>query len=135
MEPEAVGMEPRRETRKGPEWYAGVCGTYWEGQAWYERLGFPCACQERVLGSGACPIRLCAKRRRVEHCGLCVHFPCELLLSFAGRGADDVRVFSAARRAEYGDPAWAEWAREQLASWVGSHCPLRELATGAARTA
>ncbi|MCS7235631.1 MAG: DUF3795 domain-containing protein [Armatimonadota bacterium] len=113
---------------RGPDHYAGVCGTYWEGQAWYEQLLFSCSCQEAFLGEGACPVRLCAKRRRVDHCGLCAHFPCELLFSFAARGPEDLRVFSSARRAEYGDGAWAAWAREQLASWVQAHCPLWELA-------
>jgi len=114
-----------------PEWYAGVCGAYWEGSAWYEALPFSCASQEEVVGQAACPIRLCAKRRRVEHCGLCVHYPCQLLLSFAARGGgDDLRVFSAARRAEYGDRPWAHWAREQFTDWLDAYCPLRELAAG-----
>jgi len=124
------------DANRGHEFYAGVCGAYWEGSAWYEALGFSCACQEQFLGAASCPVRLCARRRRVEHCGLCVHYPCALLVAFSERGGpEDVRVFSAARRAEYGDRAWAEWAREQLTSWLGAYCPLRELASDRARTA
>ncbi len=126
-----MGM-PSDRNRADPEAYAGVCGTYWEGCAWYEALPFSCACQDRYLGANACPVRLCAKRRRVEHCGLCVHFPCQLLFTFADRGGpDDLRVFSAARRAEYGDGPWAKWAREQLPSWLTAYCPLRDAAASA----
>lgn len=121
-------MDTFTGTRR-PEDYAGVCGAYWEGCAWYEALPFTCSCQQQALGEGSCPVRLCAARRRVDNCALCVHFPCPLLFAFASRTpGDDWRVFSAARRAEYGDEAWAAWAREQLAAWVDAYCPLREVA-------
>lgn len=113
--------------RPDPQDYAGVCGAYWEGCAWYEALPFTCFRQRDVLGDGSCPVRLCAARRGVENCALCVHFPCPLLFAFAGHSdGDDLRIFSAARRAEYGDRAWAAWAREQLPSWLGTYCPLRD---------
>ncbi len=123
-------MEPKGVRR--PEDYAGVCGTYWEGCGWYEALPFTCVGHPQVLGHSPCPVRSCAAWHRVENCALCVQFPCPLLFAFAARTGDDLRIFSAMRRAEYGDEAWASWAREQLAVWVNAYCPLRSLpdATG-----
>lgn len=114
--------------RREPGEYAGVCGAYWEGCAWYEALPFPCSRQQETLGEASCPVRLCAARRRVDNCALCVHFPCALLSTFAARSpGEDWRIFSAARRAEYGDESWATWAREQLPTWLSTYCPLQHL--------
>ncbi len=125
-------MGPRGNRRA--EEYAGVCGVYWEGCPWYEALPFTCSCQQEVLGEAACPVRLCAARRRVEKCALCVHFPCALLFAFAARSrGEDLRIFSAARRAEYGEQTWALWAREQLPHWLDAYCPLRDLPKGNSR--
>lgn len=121
-------MHPRMPDQKtAPEDFAAICGLYWESSAWYEALQATCGTQGEAGLGKICPIYSCAGEHRVAHCGLCSEFPCILLVHFAAEGgSDDLRIFSAARRAELGDEIWAQWARDQK-TWVGAYCPLRTL--------
>lgn len=117
----------RPAAKHTPQDFAGICGLYWEGSAWYDVLGATCATQGEVRADKICRVYACAQEHRVEHCGLCPEFPCILLVHMAAQtGADDMRIFSAARRAELGDDVWATWARDQK-MWVNAYCPLRTL--------
>lgn len=117
----------RPAAKTAPSDFAGICGLYWEGSAWYDVLGATCGTQEDAQTGKICRVYVCAKEHRVEHCGLCQEFPCILLVHMAAQsGADDIRIFSAARRAELGDDVWSEWARDQK-MWVNAYCPLRTL--------
>ncbi len=110
-----------------PRDLAGICGIYWEGNAWYEVLEATCATQENVDLGKICPVYACARERGVTHCGLCPEFPCALLVNLAAEGGpDDIRIESAAKRAEMGDERWAEWARPRKI-WARALCPLRNI--------
>lgn len=112
-------------TKRVPEDFAAICGLYWEGSAWYEILEATCATQEEADLGKICPVYRCAKDHQVVHCGICSEFPCILLVHMAAQtGAGDMRIGSAARRAEVGDDLWAPWAREQR-MWVKAYCPLK----------
>ncbi len=82
---------------------------------------------ERAWASKICPVYTCAQERGVAHCGLCPEFPCDLLVNLAAEGGpDDIRIESAAKRAEMGDERWAEWARPRKI-WAKALCPLRNI--------
>jgi len=116
---------PEAQTKVTPQDFAGICGIYWEGSAWYDVLPATCATQEKVDLGKLCPVYVCAKERGVAHCGMCSEFPCHLLVNLAAQtGGNDIRIESAARRMEVGDRRWAEWAREQRI-WTTTFCPLR----------
>ncbi len=121
-------MHPRAfRHKRAPEDFAALCGLYWEGSAWYEALHATCTTQGEAHLEKICPIHTCAAEHRVDHCGLCPEFPCILLVHFAAHsGPDDLRIFSAARRAELGDQIWSEWARDEK-MWTSAYCPLRTL--------
>jgi len=115
------------DAKATPEDFASICGIYWEGSAWYEALDATCETQEEAQLGKICPVYACAKRRGLVHCGQCDEFPCILLVHMAAQsGHDDIRTFSAGRRAELGDEIWSAWARDQK-MWVGAYCPLRTL--------
>ncbi len=115
--------EPKEKVT--PQDFAGICGIYWEGSAWYEVLPADCATQGEVDLGKFCPVYACAKERGVTHCGMCSDFPCYLLVNLAAQsGGNDLRIESAARRTEVGDRAWADWARSQKI-WTTAFCPLR----------
>lgn len=118
----------RSQEKRVPEDFAAICGLYWEGSAWYEVLDATCATQGEVDLGKICPVYVCARQTGVEHCGVCAEFPCILLVHMAAQ-AGDMRIQSAARRAELGDELWAAWARDQR-TWVNAYCPLRTLAVG-----
>jgi len=108
-----------------PQDFAGICGIYWEGSAWYDVLPADCATQGDVDLGKLCPVYACAKERGVAHCGMCSDFPCYLLVNLAAQtGGNDVRIESAVRRTEMGDKRWAEWARSEKI-WTTAFCPLR----------
>jgi hypothetical protein len=117
--------EPRAKTP--PEDFASICGIYWEGGGLYEALGAACSTQEKLALGKVCPIHACAHEHRVTHCGLCPEFPCDLLVDLPVQGGPrDLRIESAAKRAELGDEKWAQWARVQLRKiWLDAFCPLR----------
>lgn len=113
------------EEKATSEEFAGICGVYFEGSAWNDGLSATCETQEGAQLGKICPVYACVKRRGLAHCGLCDEFPCILLVHMAAQsGGDDIRIFSAARRAELGDEIWSTWARDQN-MWVNAYCPLR----------
>lgn len=113
-----------RPAKKVPQDFAAICGLYWEGSAWYEALDATCATQEEADFGKICRIYTCAREHNVAHCGLCPEFPCILLVHFAAQtGTEDLRIASAALRADVGDELWMEWAREQK-PWINAFCPL-----------
>lgn len=114
----------RAEGELGRRRFAGICGAYLEGDAWFERNIPACSRQEEVDLRNVCPIYTCARRRGVEHCGVCPEFPCHLLLLFSAHDSrPGERVVSAAMRASLGDEAWTSWARGR--SFAGVLCPLQ----------
>lgn len=117
-----------------PQDYAGICGLYWKGNAWYDALERTCATQDEMDLGKICPVYACARAKGVEHCGVCSEFPCDLLVNLAAqRGSADNRIDSAAKRADLGDDVWAEWAQGQR-MWTQAFCPLRNApATGRRR--
>ena len=116
---------PKREGVAVPQDFRGICGLYWEGNAWYETLGAGCATQEALELGQVCVVYACAKRRGVEHCGVCPEFPCQLLVNLAAQsGPKDARIESAEMRARLGDEVWAQWARDRKL-WRAAFCPLR----------
>lgn len=117
--------DPEPRTKVTPQDFAGICGIYWEGSAWYDVLPGDCATQDQIDLGKLCPVYACAKERGVEHCGVCSDFPCYLLVNLAAQsGGADIRIESLARRAESGDTQWAEWARGRRI-WASAFCPLR----------
>src|SRR3972149_2438298 len=95
-----------------PQDFAGICGIYWEGSAWYDVLPADCATQGDVDLGKLCPVYACAQERGVAHCGMCSDFPCYLLVNLAAQtGGNDTRIESAVRRTEMGDKRGAEGGR------------------------
>jgi hypothetical protein len=114
----------RASSELGERRFAGICGAYFKGDAWFEEHVPSCSRQEEVQLRNICPIYTCARQRGVEHCGACEEFPCQLLLLFAAHDArPGERVVSAAMRAALGEEGWAAWASER--SFVGVLCPLQ----------
>ncbi len=126
-----MATHARRGSKSKPkataEEFASICGIYWEGSAWYGALNATCEGQGEAQLGKVCPVYACAKQRGLAHCGLCDQFPCILLVHMAAQsGHDDIRIFSAARRAELGDEVWAQWVKDQKL-WTTAYCPLRSL--------
>lgn len=121
----AVSAGTQGTVKSRPRDFAGICGIYWEGSAWYDVLPAECATQGEADLGKLCPVYACARDRGVSHCGVCPDFPCHLLVNLAAQGGGgDRRIESAARRAQMGDTAWADWARPQKL-WLTASCPLR----------
>jgi hypothetical protein len=108
----------------GEHRFAGICGAYFKGDAWFEEHIPACSRQEEVELRNICPIYACARQRNVEHCGACPEFPCHLLLLFTAH--DDrpgERLVSAAMRQAMGEEGWQRWASQR--SFTGVLCPLQ----------
>jgi hypothetical protein len=89
---------------------AAVCGRYC-GECDRYLAGSCCGCGYQ-LGStckGECAVfQCCILERGLEHCGLCIDFPCQMFLSLAGP-MDVARLYKALRRrAEIGTMAWLD---------------------------
>jgi hypothetical protein len=87
---------------------AAVCGRYCGTCAAYQAGGC-CGCAYQ-LGStprGECSLfECCISEQGLEHCGLCLDFPCQVFVSHA-RPLDVARLYKALRRrAELGTTAW-----------------------------
>lgn len=91
---------------------AAVCGLYCgtcEGFAAEGGTCRGCAYQLGLAVDGECQIfQCCVVERGLEHCGLCVDFPCQLFLSSAGPMEVQRRYRSLLRRAEVGTDVWIE---------------------------
>ena len=89
---------------------ASVCGRYCGACDAY--LGGTCCGCGYQLGKtrrGECPIfECCILLRGLEHCGLCMDFPCQVFVSHA-RPLDVARLYKALRRrADIGTSAWLD---------------------------
>jgi hypothetical protein len=64
-----------------------------------------------------CPIWDCAMKKKVDHCGLCKEFPCNLFLSFYDpkRGIVTAlrRAGLLALRKKLGERKWIKWLKEK----------------------
>jgi hypothetical protein len=103
--------------------YAGACGLYC-GDCEY--LGSHCRGCGAIkgkpfwtnqVGSGTCPVYSCSVlRQKIEHCGLCGEFPCELFTSLRDPHLSDkeaeisiqIRQDNLKTRKEIGTEAWLE---------------------------
>jgi len=89
---------------------AAVCGRYCgRCDAYQQDLCRGCGYQWGQTRRGECALfRCCVGERGLEHCGLCVDFPCQLFLSHAP-ALEVARCYRAlCRRAEVGTVAWLE---------------------------
>ncbi|MGD8474366.1 MAG: DUF3795 domain-containing protein [Anaerolineae bacterium] len=89
---------------------AAVCGRYCgECDAYQLNACCGCAYQLGKTRRGDCPVfECCIVERGLEHCGLCIDFPCEVFLSHAPP-LEVARLYKALRRrAELGTPAWLD---------------------------
>ncbi len=99
------------------------CGTYCKNCLAYKK---PCAgCIEtkgrpyyfKETGEKVCTVWQCAKKRSVEHCGLCIEFPCETFLNKYDRKRGIITVLRRAGllalRKKIGDKAWVKWIKEK----------------------
>lgn len=101
---------------------AGNCGIYCPGCHFY---GQPCGGCGSAPGGAfhwsagtKCDIYVCTGERGLEHCGLCVDFPCDTLLSYAYHPTegDRERLGHCVVRAKLGTPAWLEKEAAQRAA-------------------
>lgn len=54
-----------------------------------------CVNIDKPFWGESCPVKTCCENNKVEHCGLCSDFPCELLKKFAfdkEQGDDGKRI-------------------------------------------
>jgi hypothetical protein len=89
---------------------AAVCGQFCGGcDAFAEGICCGCGYQLGQTRRGLCALfQCCIVERGLEHCGLCVDFPCELFLSHA-RPSDVAQCYrNLIRRAEIGTLAWLD---------------------------
>lgn len=90
--------------------FAAVCGRYCATcDAVQGETCRGCGYQLGRTRRGACPIfGCCVETRGLEHCGLCLDFPCQVFLSHA-HPLDVAKLYRAlGRRAEIGTAAWLE---------------------------
>lgn len=54
-----------------------------------------CLCIDRPFWGESCPIKACCESKKIEHCGVCIQFPCDLLNQFSyskEQGDDGKRI-------------------------------------------
>mgnify|MGYP002390661703 FL=1 len=57
-----------------------ACGAYCGVCEWKERMNCPgCVAAKGDMFWGSCKIAKCAMRKELQHCGLCLELPCDLL--------------------------------------------------------
>ena len=87
---------------------AAVCGRYCAACDTY-RQNACCGCAYQLgrTCGGECPVfECCIAVRGLEHCGLCLDFPCQVFVSHAPP-LEVARLYKALRRrADIGTPAW-----------------------------
>jgi hypothetical protein len=87
---------------------AAVCGRYCAACTAYEG-GSCCGCGYQLgqTRRGECAVFCCCiEDRGLEHCGLCLDFPCQVFLSHAPPRDVARRYRALRRRAELGTAAW-----------------------------
>lgn len=87
--------------------HCGACDAYQDGSC------CGCAYQLGKTRRGECPIfECCIVARGLEHCGLCLDFPCQVFVSHT-RPLDVARQYETLRhRAELGTTAWLDEQEE-----------------------
>jgi hypothetical protein len=89
---------------------AAVCGRHCAAcDAYRQELCCGCGYQLGKTRRGECPVfECCIAQRGLEHCGLCVDFPCQVFISHAPP-LEVARLYKALRRrADIGTPAWLD---------------------------
>jgi len=91
-----------------PQTLAGVCGRIC-AVCHANQQGACCGCtsESGKARRGACPVLACCITvRELEHCGLCLDFPCQVFVSHAP-AREIARLYKTLRRrADIGTPAW-----------------------------
>lgn len=60
------------------------CGLLCSQCGYREQTGCTgCVSMKRPFWAEHCPVKDCCETRKLEHCGQCAEFPCQLLSSFA----------------------------------------------------
>ena len=60
------------------------CGLLCEACGYRETTGCEgCVHIDKPFWGNACPVKTCCEAKKLEHCGQCPVFPCELLVGFA----------------------------------------------------
>lgn len=93
---------------------AAVCGHFCGScDAYQHRICCGCGYQLGQTRRGECAIfQCCVIERGLEHCGLCLDFPCELFVRQAAP-VDVARLYkNLRRRAEIGTLAWLDEVEE-----------------------
>jgi hypothetical protein len=87
---------------------AAVCGRYCgECEAYQSGLCCGCGYQLGQTRRGDCAIfRCCVVERGLEHCGICLDFPCQMFVSHASPLHIAQRYRALCNRAEMGTTAW-----------------------------
>lgn len=89
---------------------AAVCGRYCGTCNAYED-GICCGCGYQLghTRQGECPVfQCCIGERGLEHCGLCLDFPCQVFVSHAPPLDVARRYRALRRRTEMGTGAWLD---------------------------
>jgi hypothetical protein len=94
---------------------AAVCGRYCAAcDAYLDSSCCGCGYQLGQTCKGECAIfRCCIVERGLEHCGLCIDFPCQVFVGHAPP-LDVARLYKALRRrAQIGTAAWLDEQEER----------------------
>lgn len=60
------------------------CGILCEKCAYHEQMNCAgCVQIQKPFWADSCPIKTCCEEKKLQHCGECQSFPCELLIQFA----------------------------------------------------
>jgi len=96
--------------------FAAVCGRDCAlCDAQQEGACFGCAYQLGCTRRGECPVfACCVAARGLEHCGLCLDFPCQVFVSHAAPLEVARLIRTLFRRAEIGTAAWLAEQAEPL---------------------
>jgi hypothetical protein len=89
---------------------AAVCGRYCGACAAYKD-GTCCGCGYQLgqTRRGECAVfRCCIADRGLEHCGLCLDFPCQVFVSHAPPSEVALRYRALHRRTKIGTSAWLD---------------------------
>jgi hypothetical protein len=93
-----------------PEKLASICGRICTACNAYQQ-GTCCGCTpgSSTARHGECPVLACCTTvRQLEHCGLCLDFPCQVFVSHAPP-REIARLYKALRRrADIGTSAWLD---------------------------
>lgn len=114
---------------EGKRRLAAVCGLYCGTCEAFKAEGAGtcrgCAYQLGLAADGECRVfQCCVVERGLEHCGLCLDFPCQLFLASAEPMEVQRRYRALLRRTEIGTETWIVEQEETRARGV-RHPPCR----------